>query len=164
LTEQWVLNASPLIVLTKIGQERLILDQADEAIIPQSVADEIATGPENDPAKRFIFYEQSLPIIKTPPASIELLGWDLGKGETSVLSYAIDTPGWKAIIDDKAARKCALSFKIPFMGTIAIILLAKQRGLIESAADILRKLKSNGFYLDENLVREALRQTVGEEW
>ncbi|MBL7065831.1 MAG: DUF3368 domain-containing protein, partial [Anaerolineae bacterium] len=42
--------------------------------------------------------------------------------------------------------------------------LAKQQGLIPSAADVLRSVLNIGFRLDENVVREALSRTVGEKW
>ena len=72
------------------------------------------------------------------PALPEILAWDLGKGETAVLSYALTNPGWTAIIDDRAARKCAMSFSIPIKGTLAVVILAKKHGLVDSAADVLR--------------------------
>jgi predicted nucleic acid-binding protein len=67
-------------------------------------------------------------------------------------------------IDDKAARKCARSFSIRVKGTLGVIILARQRGLIPSAADLLRELRRNGFRLDDRLIRETLRRTVGEAW
>ena len=68
------------------------------------------------------------------------------------------------ILDDAAARKCARSFSLAIKGTLAVILLAKQQGLIPSAAEVLRSLRATGFYLDIQTVREALARTVGEEW
>jgi hypothetical protein len=35
--------------------------------------------------------------------------WDLGLGESEVLAWANERPGWEAILDDKAARDCAAS-------------------------------------------------------
>jgi predicted nucleic acid-binding protein len=74
------------------------------------------------------------------------------------------TSGWTVIVDDAAARKCARSFGLPFKGTLAVIILAKQHGLIPSAADVLRSLLRGGFRLDEGVIREALSRTVGETW
>jgi predicted nucleic acid-binding protein len=49
-------------------------------------------------------------------------------------------------------------------GTLAIVILAKQHGLIESAAQVLRALRSAGFRLDDAVIRDALARTVGEQW
>ncbi len=62
------------------------------------------------------------------------------------------------------ARRCARSFSVPLKGTLAVVILAKQRGLIPSATEVLRALLSNGFRLDETIIREALARTVREPW
>ncbi|HCA96836.1 MAG TPA: DUF3368 domain-containing protein, partial [Cyanobacteria bacterium UBA9226] len=36
----------------------------------------------------------------------EVAAWDLGKGESAVLSFALKNSGFVAIIDDRAARRC----------------------------------------------------------
>lgn len=163
MNERWILNASPTIILSRIGLQRVFFDLTDQIIIPQAVAKEIQAGPPGDPAQNFLA-EGRVPIVATPAPSAELSAWDLGAGEIAVLAYALTNPGWIAILDDGAARKCARSFSIPHKGTLAIVLLAKQRGLIPSAADALRALKANGLRLDDNLIRETLHRAVGEKW
>ncbi len=162
MTERWVLNASPIIVLARIGQEHLLHTLADEVVVPRAVAVEIEAGPADDPARQAIAGGH-LTIVETEPEP-DVLAWDLGSGETAVLSYALSKPGWTAILDDAMARKCARSFGLRFKGTLAVVILAKQRGLIPSAADVLRSLLNTGFYLNEEVIREALSRTVGEKW
>ena len=81
-----------------------------------------------------------------------------------MLFYALSNPGWTAIIDDQAARKCARSFSIPLKGTLAVMILAKKQGLIPSAVDAMRSLQAAGLRVDEEVIRIALKQTVGENW
>jgi predicted nucleic acid-binding protein len=160
--ERWVLNASPIIVLAGVEQETLFDALAEEVVVPRAVAEEIEAGPVDDPARRAIAGGQFTIVDATPRP--EVLAWDLGVGETAVLSYALEESEWTAILDDAAARKCAQSFDLPFKGTLAVVILAKQRGLISSAAEVLRALLRSGFHLDEEVVREALSRTVGESW
>jgi len=160
--ERWVLNASPIIVLARVGQEALFGALADEVVVPRAVAEEIEAGPVDDPAHRAIAGGRFAMVDAAPRP--EVLAWDLGVGETAVLSYALEESEWTAILDDAAARKCAQSFDLPFMGTLAVVVLAKRRGLIPSAAEVLRSLIRSGFHLDEGVVREALTRTVGERW
>jgi len=61
-------------------------------------------------------------------------------------------------------QKCARSFDLRLKGTLAVVVLAKRRGLIPSAADVLRSLLRTGFHLDEHIIRKALSRTVGERW
>jgi predicted nucleic acid-binding protein len=88
----------------------------------------------------------------------------LGAGETAVLSLAASEPNWIAILDDAAARKCARSFSIEIKGTLAVVIMARQRGLVLSAADLIRALQNVGYRIDNRLVREVLDRTVGETW
>ena len=53
MTEHWVINASPLILLGKAGQLDWLAKLGTVAI-PQSVAAEISAGSEADPARQFI--------------------------------------------------------------------------------------------------------------
>jgi len=163
VSEYWVLNASPLIVLARIGRENLLPALADQIVIPQAVAAEIQAGPVQDQARQALIAGQ-FTIVETPSPSPELLSWDLGRGETAVLSLAIAEPKWTAILDDAAARKCARSYSLAVKGTLAIVLLAKQRGLIPSAAQMIRALINVGFRLDDRLIRETLIHTVSETW
>lgn len=161
MDERWVLNASPLIALAAAGHESLIRQLADEVIVPQIVASEILAGPAGDRARMQIARGEWL-LRGTPTAPDELLAWDLGAGETAVIAYAIANPGWTAILDDGAARRCARIFSIPVKGTLGIILLAKRRGLIGSASNVLRSLRHRGFRLDDRLIAAALKE-LGEE-
>ncbi|HEX2687058.1 MAG TPA: DUF3368 domain-containing protein [Kofleriaceae bacterium] len=49
-------------------------------------------------------------------------------------------------------------------GTLGLILRAKRQGRIPSAADVLRALLAQGFYLDDKVISQALANTVGETW
>jgi predicted nucleic acid-binding protein len=160
--ERWIVNASPLICLAKAGHLDLLLKLPDEVIVPSAVVEEIQAGQSGDPA------QIALASGKFPVSAIavlpEILAWDLGIGETAVLSYALSNPGWTAIIDDRAARKCALSFSIPTRGTLAVVILAKKRGLVNSAGEVMRSLQAVGLRLDDETIRVALKKTVNEDW
>lgn len=79
MAERWVVNASPLIVLSKINYQHLLTELAAETVIPEAVALEIEAGPEDDPARRFLRFA-SLPIV-TVHAEPVILAWDLGAEE-----------------------------------------------------------------------------------
>ncbi len=163
MTERWGLNASPLIVLARIGEEGLLQDLPSEVVVPAAVVTEINAGRASDPAVRFVA-TGALNIVESPDVPEELLAWDLGAGETAVIAYALAHPAWTVILDDGAARRCARSFGVPVKGALAVVVQAKQVGLVTSAADILRHLVASGFRIDEAVIREALARTVGEEW
>jgi predicted nucleic acid-binding protein len=47
---------------------------------------------------------------------------------------------------------------------LAIIILAKQLGLIDSAANVMRALQASGLRLEDDIIRQVLRDIVGENW
>ena len=162
MTERWVINASPIIVLAKIDSTWLLEELADKIIVPQAVVDEINAGPVNDPARKFLA-TSPWPIANVRVNSV-VQAWDLGSGETSVLSYALVHGGWKAVIDDAAARKCAHTLNIPTMGTLGVILKARKKGLIPEAAPLLKAIKSHGFRLSDHIISQALKMFLDEDW
>ena len=52
MSERWILNASPLIVLARIDHTDLLLALADELVVPRAVAAEIEAGPAGDRARQ----------------------------------------------------------------------------------------------------------------
>ena len=158
-----MINASPLIVLARVRQLGLLASLTDEIVIPQAVADEIQAGPTQDQAYQALTSGQ-FTIVNTPPPPPELIAWDLGAGETAVLSLAMAKSKWTAILDDAAARKCARSFSVPLKGTLAVVIMAKQKGLIPSAATVIKALVGGGCRLDDAVVRQAMAPTVGDAW
>ena len=66
MSERWVVNASPLIVLAKINQQQLLRQLATELVVPEAVSAEIEAGPAYDPACQFL-EEASLTVASEPP-------------------------------------------------------------------------------------------------
>jgi predicted nucleic acid-binding protein len=158
-----VINASPVIALARVGQVELLKRLPKRALIPRAVQEELLRASEDDPARRAL-ESGMFKVIETPAPPAEILAWDLGQGETAVISYVFTHRKWIAVLDDGTARRCARSLSLRITGTLAVVLLAKQYGLIDSAAQILYDLRGAGFRLDEATIREALERTVGERW
>jgi predicted nucleic acid-binding protein len=163
MSDLWTLNASPLIVFGKIGQLDLLTKLPDEIVVPEAVAIEIKAGPDND-AARLAVESGMFRLVQVPDPTPELAAWDLGAGEAAVLSYVLHSPGWIAILDDGAARKCANAFGIGVKGSLAIVVLAKKRGLIPHATQLLHTMQEVGLRLDDRTIRKVLKDTVGEDW
>ena len=156
MSSRWVVNASPMIVLARVNALHLLSALAAEVIVPRAVISEILAGPEEDPARRAM--EQGMFIPASCPVSDEILTWDLGAGESAVLSFALSNLGWTAIVDDGAARRCARSLKIPHRGTIGIVVLAKQNGIINSASELIRAAINADLRIDEKMINRVLQE------
>ena len=55
------------------------------------------------------------------------MSWDLGEGESEVLTIALQKGNATVVLDDLLARKCAKLLKVPLIGSIG--LLVKQGAL-----------------------------------
>src|SRR6266536_2175092 len=63
----WVVNASPLILLAKVKHLELLLKLSNTLVIPASVVTEIKTGPADDPAGLWLDCEGAKWIQPDPP-------------------------------------------------------------------------------------------------
>ncbi len=162
MAELWVINASPLITLSKAGQLELLQAGNRRLIIPEAVRAEVLRGLEDDPARKALESDfQSVSYDEAPEPMV--LEWGLGSGETAVLSFAKNNDAI-AVLDDRAARMAAKVMGIQVVGTLGVVLRAHQTGRIQSAADVIRSLRDAGLRLEDDLIRKALAQTTGEKW
>jgi len=152
VNEAWVLNASPIILFGRIDRLDLIDRLAPRLMIPDAVIDEIRGGRSEDVSARI-----GLDFAEPYRAA----HWDLGRGETQVITQALDAAAW-AVLDDLAARRCAATYNIPVIGSIGILLRAKRKGILENVAPWMMKLKAAGMYVDEMLIQKVLAD-VGEQ-
>lgn len=157
MTENWVINASPLILLGKSGQLDW-LPRLGQVVVPQSVADEIAAGSPDDPARRWLESPVGGALIQeNAQAPDELLAWDLGRGETTVIVWALRHPDYEAVLDDAAARRCGGIFGIRLRGTLSLVALAKKRGLVAACRPVFAKMQTAGLFVTQSLVEQVAR-------
>jgi predicted nucleic acid-binding protein len=144
-----VLNASPVIVLARAGYLELVPKLISSSVIPRAVATEIKAGRAEDPAFKFLASPSWLSVVDLNPALSPLAIWRLGQGESEVLEYARRNPGTVAVLDDKAARRSATALGIQVVGTLGILLAAKQGGLVESLQVAVDRVRNCGLFVDD---------------
>lgn len=160
VTDNPVVDASPFIFLAKADLLDLLLLVGKPVLIPEQVATEIRNH-EADRAIKSLEIINWIKIISVPETPPGIASWDLGAGESSVLTWSYYHPQSVAIIDDGAARKCAHVWKIKTRGTLGLVILAKQKGLFPFARPIIDRLLQAGLYLNPKIMNEAL-DFVGE--
>lgn len=161
MTERWIIDASPLILLGKSGQLEW-LARMGRIVVPESVANEVAAGSPGDPARLWLEAPVGMAsIIRDPVIADELLAWDLGRGENAVIAFALAHPGHEAVLDDAAARRCAAVFGIPLRGTLSFVALAKKRGLVTACRPVFEKMQTAGLFVSQALV-DQVALAVGE--
>jgi len=161
LAEEPAVDASPLIHLARTGNLPLLKALAPAFVIPHPVLDEIRAKGVDDAVFRDVQATSWLSTVQAPPLPETLLAWDLGKGEASVLAWALSHPGTVAVLDDQKARAYAQWHGTPVIGTVGIVLRAKRQGIIPLARPVLQDLIERGMYLSTRVSNEALA-LVGE--
>jgi uncharacterized protein len=86
---------------------------------------------------------------------------ELGSGEIEAIALAVDH-GCGILIDDKQGRKVAVALRLQVIGTVGVLVIAKNRGLVSSLKPLLEELRESGYRLSGQLIEAALRH-VGEQ-
>ena len=157
-----VFNASPIIALHKIGALGLIPSLYDKCLITTDVLAEIGAGENSTAVMAETKNLRGVEIISDIKVPEELMEWNLGKGETSVIAAALMNPGLEVILDDRAAARCARLYRLHVRGTIGFLLLAKREGKIKEVGQLLQALVKNDFWISTSLIRKTL-ETAGEK-
>src|SRR5712691_4281583 len=121
-------NTSPLIALADVGQLGLLHRLFDTIIIPPAVRAEILTEPALSQVQAAISEGWLTEQRPMEIGIIRLLNETLDLGETEAIALAQQmTPRW-IILDDLAARRTAEGLRLPAIGTLGVLLLAKETG------------------------------------
>ncbi len=162
-------DAGPLIHLAQIQDGLAWLERMFRRVaITPAVRSEVLPG-RNAPGEEEIVEALRLGVlheIRGTSSSVRLPR--LGGGEASTILAALslvdEGNSCLLIMDDRRGRKVVKelgSASIAVAGTVAIVGLAKEMGLIDSAARVFTELRKNGLYASRELL-EVLLERVGE--
>jgi predicted nucleic acid-binding protein len=140
-----VTDSACLIGLERIGRLDILPALFDPIIIPPEVQREFG-GPLD-------WLQVRVPNNQALVNALKLVVDD-GEAEAIALAYERHD---LLILDDRQARSVAQRLAVPIIGTIGVLLLAKQAGTLASVASILIELESASFYVSDTLKEEALR-------
>jgi predicted nucleic acid-binding protein len=156
----WVINASPLILLSRIGQLAWLEQLAETLWVPNKVIEETSSGQDFDPFAMIAVEWAMRRRIADIAVPTSVRAWDIDPGESQVIAHALRL-GCRAVLDDAAARRCAQALGLPVVGSIGVVLRAKTAGVIAEARPWLEKLQKAGMFADDHLIEAALA-SVGE--
>ena len=144
-----VLDSTCLIGLENIGRLDLAGSLLDPAYSPPAVETEFGSRPT--------WLQVVEPADKALVASLQMM---VDAGEAAAIALAVEK-GVRISLDDRKARGVAMRLGVPVMGTVGLLLKAKESGLISSIGPHLELLQANHFHIGAELVAEA-RRLAGE--
>lgn len=155
-------DASPLIGLSIVEGIRWLRPLFGVVWMPPEVRDELLVdGPDRGQAEIRLAMEQGwLRVWTRPVRRIDLP--DLDEGESACLRIAVAHGASSLVLmDERAGRAVAAALGVKVAGTAALIGLARQRGLIDSARRVFEVLHRSDFRISAEVIRMVLTR-VGE--
>ena len=149
MSERVVADSTCLIALERIDQIEILPALFESVLIPPAVAQEFGT---------------SLPWLKVERLSdqvlVVVLKMMIDDGEAEAITLSQEQK-CRIILDDRQARRVGQDMGLRVIGTVGILILAKQRGILSTIKPVLQNLDDTGFYISEALKDEALH--IAEE-
>jgi len=162
MSRNWVLNASPIILLGKADLLKTISPLAKEWIVPDGVIREVEARSPAEPYLSDVSCKSKLVQKKVSKIHASIAAWDLGQGESEVLTLAFKNPETGVVLDDRQARKCAILFDIPLIGSQGLIVLAKRKGILDFAKPAIDRLITVGLFIEPSML-DRIFHAIGED-
>jgi hypothetical protein len=158
----WVANTSPLVFLGHLGRLELLQQEGREVYIPQAVVEEVAQKPDTAAQALQAACATWMQVRDVADRRmVNLVQATLHKGEAEAIVLAIELQAERLVIDDQDARRFADRCGLKTVGTLGILLTAKQGGKIASLQLEIARLLALGFRVNSRLVTAVL-QRAGE--
>ena len=144
-----VSDTSSLIILNKIGRLDLLKSLFGQIAITRIVSKEF-----NNPLPDFI-------NIQDPKDNNyqKILESFLDKGEASAIALALEIKDCLLIIDELKGRREAKNLGISYTGIMGILIIAKEKNIINSVSAIIDDIQKTDFRLSQKLIEETKRRS-----
>lgn len=157
-----VSNTTPILSLYKIGMIGLLQDIFGQVFVPTVVYDEIAVLGKGKQGYDVLDRVDYIHVKKIQNSlAVNLLKSQLDYGEAEAIVLAGELGADVLFLDEKKARKVAQANSQRVIGTIGILQVAKEKGLISGMRSALDDLIVNGIWVDRRLYQSVL-ETNGE--
>lgn len=158
-----VSNTTPLIGLACIGKFELLHQLFGEIFIPRAVYTEtVITGREEGGAKHEVAGASWIKTVDVQDRlSVNVLLNELDIGEAEAIVLASELKADWVLMDEKKGRRKLTQLRMPKIGTVGLLLKAKQMGILSAVRPELEKLQQRGFSLSQSVI-EIILQKAGE--
>ena len=151
-----VADAGPLIALACAGLIELPAQVAGIVYVPPAVRDECIADPARPGARTVsVALDRAVLVVRAPMRPLSNPPAALGAGEQEALALGLELE-CPVMLDEKLARRAGARLGVAVFGSTALLLAARQRGLLDAIAPVLARMRANGYHLSDALVAQAL--------
>lgn len=152
-----VADTGPLIILAKIDHLHLLAQRYQQIKIPETVLHEATALAHREDSQRIAqFTTQHIEISRDIiQGDTDYLDFGLDGGETQAILLA-GKLGCPVLMDEKRGRIVAKRSEVAVLGTVGLLLAAKQDGLIEAISPLLDQMLAHEYRLSMSLVERAI--------
>ena len=149
-------DSSALVALATMDRLDLLEKIFDKIYVPQAVYDEVTISYKSQSLKlkEFLF-------DKVVAVELDISKMGLGQGELEAIALYKSMNADFLLIDDRRAKSFAKLNGLNVLGSLGVMVLAKDAGFVESIREDLEKLVNSSLFISQNLIDRVLRE-VGE--
>ena len=152
-----VTNTTPLIAITAaIGSLDVLKFLYSRVVVPLEVAEVVRAGGQQSFGVDAFRGSEWLEVQSGPVALQPFLRNSLDRGEASVIQTAMNLGLPLVCIDETAGRRVARLCGLNLTGSVGVLLKAKRLGYDVSIPEALQRMRAQGIWLSERVVRFAL--------
>jgi predicted nucleic acid-binding protein len=155
-----VADCSALIALAVCDGLSLLERLFDSVVVPETVYNE-AIRPDKKQAQALKIFLQGK-VRQVDLQSYVFLDAFADAGETEAMLLYKQLNADKLLIDDRRGRKVAKINRISTIGSLGVLLSAKEKGLVTEVAPLLRQIEQSDIYLSADLIATVL-ELAGEK-
>ena len=149
-----VADSSPLVVLSVIEQIDILPRLFGEVIIPPEVSAELQQSDRPQAVHDLLRTHPTWLHVRVP-TSIEPIP-SLHPGELAAIALAQELKADLLLVDELRAHRAAADRHLAFTGTIGVLELAADRGLLD-LQDAFARVKKTDFWISPDLLDERLK-------
>ena len=142
-----IADTSCLILYDKIDQFDILKRTFTEIVVTKEVAEEFGELPNWVKTVSISESEQFVRLIN-----------QLGKGEASAITLALENKNSILLIDEKKGRKIAQQLNINIIGSLGVLLKAKEKGVVRSVEEILKLIDTTDFRISQSIRNKILEK------
>jgi predicted nucleic acid-binding protein len=145
-----VSDTSPINYLILIELQDLLPKLFDRILIPEAVHRELQSAAAPDPIKRVLAEAPDWLEVRSSP-EIDPALQQLDSGEREVITLALSIEAESVLLDERRGRQAARERGLAVSGTLGVIRLAADQGLV-ALTDALDRLEKTNFRATPKLI------------